>query len=444
MQQYLFSVFLGLMTVYTSVYARNWAEENRVGGTSYISELAVERTVIYAATWGNGMFYSIDKGDTWLPMNNGLTNMLIYTVLAQDSIIMIGTEGGGVFFCNAHRKKWQCANEGLPNNVIFSLTACRGIIFASAWIDGVFRTVDRGRTWTASSKGLEKYVVYTLASSDSIIFAGTAKNGLYQSVDEGKTWKNAGLPGKSILCILPIRDKIWVGTWKNGIYCYIRNEKVWETISGTTGEPVKAFTYKKNTETVYCAKRLSGVYQSPDYGRSCLYNGLAGFDVFSLAAVGDRVLAGTWGAGVFLRADGDTAWMNVSIIPDIIDDEELTRLPTDERELQYSEETGGRIFHPLPAVVPEDMSDFSRGYILCTHACFSEALFVCYKVRHEGNVSISLYDYMGRLRKKIIDYYKGKTSQKVSFSMKEMTAGVYYVLFQTLVDAKMIPVPYIQ
>ncbi len=427
-----------------AAFCQHWYKSTTTGGASYISILITDKSVLYAGTWGSGVFYSIDKGTTWKPMNEGLTNKYIYTLLSTDNVLFAGTEGDGVFKYTTGKRKWESVNRGLHNKVIFSLAERNGVLFAAAWIKGIYRSHDGGNTWIPSGDGLENNVVYTLNTSDSILYAGTASNGVYQSKDNGITWKTTGLSGKSILCILPIQNKVWFGTWKSGIYCYNEGTEKWEIVSLIPGEPVRSFVFKRNTQTAYCAKRSIGVYHSVDFGISCTYTGLAGYDVFSLAALDDRIIAGTWGNGLFIRKDTDTAWANICKALDGSFYSETAKAKKKERAFMQKNRRIEKLHMPMIKMHPAEMDDFSKGRIICAHTCNPGKLQVCYIVKNDGKVSVGISDYSGRLQKENVTIVKGGEKQKISFCADGLTPGIYYITLRTLVDKETIPVVHVK
>lgn len=53
---------------------------------------------IFAGTVGNGVFRSTDVGNTWIPVNSGLTNLNIQCIaVTPQGFVFVGTTGAGVF-----------------------------------------------------------------------------------------------------------------------------------------------------------------------------------------------------------------------------------------------------------------------------------------------------------------------------------------------------------
>lgn len=420
--------------------AQNWitAEDGR--GASYISVLEVDNDALYAGTWGNGVYRSRDNGLNWKPVNNGLTNKYVYAILVEPEALFAGTEGGGVMRYDKKKLIWNTANEGIEDYVVFSLADFRGALFASTWMNGVHRSMDEGGSWRRADSGLDQSTVYALYASDRYIYAGTARNGVYRSDDTAATWKQLGLSNKSILCAVAFGGKVWFGTWESGIYSYNESTGEWEHISFVVGEPVKAFTFQVPEGVAYCAKRTIGVFKSGDFGQSCSYAGLAGYDVFTLAACGERVVAGTWGSGIFVQTGKDTTWTNTArSLDDTIviqnnggDGSAAGMQPSHrKREVLYAQEY---------QMVSEEKRILSEGSFTGSAACVPGKLIVCYTVRQSGKISLKLYTSRGVLKLQRVDEARAFHHHKVFVTKETLAPGLYFVRLASRVDEKILPV----
>ncbi|GAI61145.1 unnamed protein product [marine sediment metagenome] len=183
---------------------------------------------------------------------------------------------------------------------------------------------------------------------------------------------------------------------------------------------------------------MTGVYKSVDYGETWRYAGLDGYNVFSLAALQDRVVAGTWGNGVFTLSDGDTAWINSAQTRDRIkilsqvDDKEKSNLKSRkkaERKIVYA---------PLPKKRNVAIERLSESHILSIRTGLPRMLVICYKVKNDGTVSIGLHDYRGKLKKKDVKFVEGGVVHTYLFCTDELKNGVYFITLKTLFDSEMV------
>jgi len=139
-----------------------WEEVSPINGAA-INEITVsisDPNIVYATTYGNGVFKSTDAGNTWSP-----------TALINE----IGT------------------NDGLAISPIDP-----NIVFASAYgfghyTGGVFKTIDGGETWTTIEYFGNTYVrgIFIDPSNPQTIFTYRGQTNYYgyeYSTDGGETW----------------------------------------------------------------------------------------------------------------------------------------------------------------------------------------------------------------------------------------------------------------
>lgn len=92
-----------------------------------INAIAIDPTstsIVYVATQGQGVLKSIDGGTSWIPVNSGLTYLIVRSVAVDPgntNVIYAGTWEGGVFKSTDGGENWTPMNEGLANTYILSL-----------------------------------------------------------------------------------------------------------------------------------------------------------------------------------------------------------------------------------------------------------------------------------------------------------------------------------
>lgn len=145
-----------------------------------ISSLAISGTTLYAGSGeypysseGEGVFRSLDGGDSWTPVNTGLTERDVTSLAVSGTIVYAGTSDG--VFRLEHDDSWT--HVGLSGVAIASLIAEPGTtrLYAGTWGDGfwgdgVFRAPD-GVSW--QYWGLAGLPVRALAVSKKCLYAGT-------------------------------------------------------------------------------------------------------------------------------------------------------------------------------------------------------------------------------------------------------------------------------
>ncbi|MFO7634928.1 MAG: hypothetical protein R6W76_20445 [Caldilinea sp.] len=139
--------------------------------------------------------------------------------------------------------------------------------FTIGTIEGLFRSDDGGESWFKLPGALAQQTVYALLQGDDGVLWAGAADGLWQSPDYGVTWERASaLPAMTVIRL------------------------------GTVDTPEGALLWAGSED--------AGLWWSRDSGASWSFGGLEGRSVYTLMAVGDRLMAAT-DVGVFeLPANG--------------------------------------------------------------------------------------------------------------------------------------------
>ena len=179
----------------------------------HVSKLVIDpnnNNIFYATTQGEteytdkvgdgaGVFKSIDRGNNWTQINNGL-NSLETNVLAVDpndsDVLYLGTDDDGIYKSINGGENWKklipTASFGVgdiivdpqnSNNVYmgtvdyFRLSESRGVLGDF----GVYKSTDGGTTWEEFNSGLNHLGVFSLELSEEnrILYAGTRAGGVY-------------------------------------------------------------------------------------------------------------------------------------------------------------------------------------------------------------------------------------------------------------------------
>lgn len=187
---------------------------------------------IYAGDAGSGIYRSTDSCNTWTEINNGLTNLRIYSLkINSDGVIFAGTDGGGVYRSVDKGDTWVQINNGLTNYTVNSIDIDKhGYIFMCT-SGGVFRSTDNGDSWTPRDSGITFSLIHSLAiNSTGHLFAATYGGGIFRSTDEGELWTpiNNGLTNNKFWTIsINSADYIFAGSAGTGLFRSTDNGDNW-------------------------------------------------------------------------------------------------------------------------------------------------------------------------------------------------------------------------
>lgn len=142
-----------------------------------MSSLAVLGTNVFAGT-NAGVYLTTNNGESWNPVNSGLTSTNITSLAVSDSNLFAGT-GGGVFLSTNNGTSWTAANSGLADPLINSLVTDGTNLFAGTW-SGVYFSTNNGTSWNQSHSGLTYNGILSLVINDTNLFAGTNESGVWR------------------------------------------------------------------------------------------------------------------------------------------------------------------------------------------------------------------------------------------------------------------------
>jgi hypothetical protein len=224
------------------------------------------------------MYLSTNNGNSW----NSLISMFSSTLGNSPTVLSIvidgtniyATSGVGVFLSTDNGITWNAVNTGLPSGPD-AIALSGSNLFAGTWGNGVYYSSNNGGNWTAVNTGLTNMYINTIAVSGSNIFAGTENGGVFLSTNNGSTWTavNTGLSiSNSIKSFAISGSNVFTGTDDGGVYLFSNSGNNWIAVN----------------------------------------TGLTITNIYSLAASGDTLFAGSYKGGVWKRSITDILTSNCS------------------------------------------------------------------------------------------------------------------------------------
>jgi photosystem II stability/assembly factor-like uncharacterized protein len=154
----------------------------------------------------HGVFLSADAADSWTRLPAPLEGMQVWSICLAPSrpqTIIVGTCPSRIFKSDDAGQSWREADARMQREcprIMFTRVTCvtsdpndPNLIWAGVEIDGVYRSRDAGRTWQAigsglSSKDIHALVVVPRRGGTRRLLAAT-NNDLNISDDDGETWR---------------------------------------------------------------------------------------------------------------------------------------------------------------------------------------------------------------------------------------------------------------
>ena len=174
----------------------------------------------------SGVFKSTDHADTWTAAGmTGIDSRSITCI--QDSILFVGTQGYGVYKSVDYGNNWETVNNGLSGTNFRAIQAQGNTVFAGGQNGtGVYRSLDYGLSWDLLNNGIASSSYRGFDSNDSIIIAGSTSQGVFYSLDNGNSWAqiNDGLGDLNIFDLELNNNYILAATHNDGVYRYPLSE----------------------------------------------------------------------------------------------------------------------------------------------------------------------------------------------------------------------------
>jgi len=280
------------------------------------------KDLVYAGSFGHGIFRSEDRGATWTKSGQGVTDPFILCMTTtQDGTVYAGTFRGGVFRSRDQGKTWQAINGGLKRHEIKALLAAGDTLYAGT-ANGAYRLDHGGDHWSVVTSGLDDILVHTLAkSSDGTLFAGTSGKGVlrFKANATGWTRMEHGLKDhegmiENFIRVLTIDPEggIYAGTFDGGVFRSADGGVTWRPISrALPNDSIRGIVF--NSRGLFVATG-QGIFKTIDKGRQWipLNKGLTSMATQVLIEAGSGVLYVGTNAGAFRSDDDGQTWSSIN------------------------------------------------------------------------------------------------------------------------------------
>ncbi len=198
---------------------------------------------------GNDVFKSTNAGDGWVSTGAVPPPLVLVVDPTAANTLYVGTRRDGVFKSMDGGDTWSPASDGLPRkagvaqlaidpSMPATLYAGIAFTFPSSTPASLFKTTDGGATWMPASNGLDGVALYALAVDPVIrgaLYAAT-EHGLFRSADAAATWRtaNTGLPDSafvSALAVDPIYPAVLYAGGTFGVFTSTNIGASWKPIN---------------------------------------------------------------------------------------------------------------------------------------------------------------------------------------------------------------------
>jgi photosystem II stability/assembly factor-like uncharacterized protein len=135
----------------------SWLDIDNSGYMPTIKITAILSTdeATYVGTEGKGIYKFTNNDAVMTPASNGISNKNISDIRMEGGILFASTWGGGIFASGNGGEKWFGVNEGLNNLFVWKLASANAKVYAGTTA-GVYQSEDDALSRIAILAGLEK------------------------------------------------------------------------------------------------------------------------------------------------------------------------------------------------------------------------------------------------------------------------------------------------
>lgn len=296
---------------------------------------------LYLSTVSDGVYKSIDAGESWQSVNQGLSELAITQVVVSptnpDEVLAAG-HNGHIFRSDNGGTGWSRVLEtsSSVSAIAFSSTQPERVV-AGDQQGNLYGSTDGGETWAplggVPEGGAITSVSFPIGAAAGQFWVGTEQAGALSTVDGGKTLTpiNEGLSEMSVQAIVgqvePDKDQptLYVSTANDGVF-YSEGGERWQSMDGglTKTEQADKMGFPHFTrlalspsfaeDGTVLVSGFNGLFKTTDRGQTwAQLDTLAGDIVMAVAlspnyATDGTLVAATYVGEAYLSQDAGDTW----------------------------------------------------------------------------------------------------------------------------------------
>ncbi len=440
------------------------------GDTPVYGGPAFQGMTVFAA-YGQNLFKSENNGDNWELIDNGmpadtstgqsLTLMdfqeSVLSLAAKGPLLFAGTGGEGVYASTDRGITWSAANYGLPYESYINTITLVNDSDLVAGVSGTFvpgtiyRSTDDGASWTDVNNGISVNTgINGLASVGSNVFAAASSGG-YLSTDGGVNWTlmsgNGGFPARTTVNFTFAQGStFFAGGSGTGILLSTNGGTQWTVADSGVPSNVTVSAFGGNGSNVFAATSV-GLYESRDGGltwavsdsglpadislNTCTVSGNAGATILAAPTQSNGE-----DYSEYLSTDGGSSWNPIDdgMIPatvacSLVDSNRIFL------GITYGGAAGGSQWgvwywslKPLTSVRGSGLAARPTNFQLDQNYPnpFNPTTVISYKLSAVSNVTLKVYDILGREVARLVNEKQSAGNYSVTFDGSRLASGVYF------------------
>jgi ligand-binding sensor domain-containing protein len=399
------AVLLLLLFIINVLSQTNFWEPTGGPAGAFVNTISVNSTGRIFIGTGNGVFYSNDLGETWIPSNKGLTNLNIRKMKILPGGEIIAGTGGGIFISGDGGENWKLFDDGLSQYRITSLAIRKedqvfaGVVDTTYGLEGhVFFNKSVEKHWIEIGKGF-------IANDVVRDFLIDENENVYVSTNGG------GILQRDVLYRFTGSDSSWLQ-----VYWFA---------------PV--FTIKAmhlHSSGLFFAASDIGMLRSSDKGITWDPADLFREIIFALEEDSRGIIyAGTAYHGAFFSSDSGTSWTN---IVSGLSNPNILSLKIGPDERIYAGTSGDGVFrsvNPVVSLPHQSESDFDINQFSLEQNFpnpFNPSTVISFDLPRKSRVKLLISDISGRIIAVLVDKQLSAGHYDYRWDASDFGSGVYF------------------
>lgn len=392
-----------------------------------------------------GVWKSTDRGTSWQNLNSTLTLTQFYRIASDPSDaahILGGTQDNGTQR-TLGTINWAAAFGGDGGEVCFHNVNPQYIL-GETQNNGVRRSQDGGTTWSSATSGLSgagSWVGPLMSHPDSAGIFYTARQVIFKSTNWGASWSGistgtSGTIREMGLCktspnvmYATSGSQIYKSTDAGYIYTTVTNNLPNKTITGVYLHPDSsevAVITQSGFGTGHIWKTTNGGISWNDISGN-LPDSPANDVMIYYPGSATSVYLAALDVGVFITTDYGTTWKELA---DGLPNTVAMHLDYNSAANKLRIGTHGRGVYEISNLtgVSSITSEIPDGFSLQQNYPnpFNPVTTIKYKITERANVTLKIYNILGKAVETIIEEVQGPGTYESHFNASNLSSGVYY------------------